>query len=92
MFSDRSLAFDVKNTCVPPKAFKKRIYRTLHTMAQAAHGTRGMRVVQKWPQINWTRIWQNLHVHNPWVAESLKSSWYIVIYDLIPTNERLATI
>ena len=73
-----------------PKAFKKRIYRKLHRRAQAAHGAREMTVVQKWPLVNRTRIWQNIHI--AWLAESLKSSRYIVIHDLIPTNVLLAAI
>jgi hypothetical protein len=50
-----------------PKAFKKRIYRTLLRMAQTVHGARETTVVQKWPLVNWIRIWQNIHI--AWLAE-----------------------
>jgi len=72
------------------KAFKKRIYNTLHTMERAATGNREMRIVKQWPQNDWDRVWRNLRT--AWITDTLKSTWYNIIHDLIPTKERLAAI
>ena len=37
-----------------------------------------------------TRVWTTLHT--AWIPERLKSLWYTVIHDIVPTNERLAAI
>jgi hypothetical protein len=42
------------------------------------------------PNINWPRVWRNLH--NSWVSEEIRSVWYVVIHDILPTNTRLAAI
>jgi hypothetical protein len=70
------------------KAFKKRIYNTLHTMERAATSNREMRIVKQWPRRD--RIWKNLHTAV--ITHTLKSTWYNVIHDLMPTKERLAAI
>jgi len=49
-----------------------------------------MRIVRKYPQANWKRLWTNLHTAR--ISEAQKSTWFTVIDDLIPTKERLATI
>jgi len=49
-----------------------------------------MRVTQKHPSILWTRVWTTLHA--AWASERLKSLWYTVIHEIVPTNERLAAI
>ena len=72
------------------KAFKKRIYNTLHTMERAATGNREMRIVKQWPHNDWDRVWRTLHT--AWITDTLKSTWYNIIQDLIPTKERLAAI
>jgi len=72
------------------RAFRKRTYTTLHTMAQATKEIRDMRVVKLHPDTHWTRVWQNLQV--AWVSEELKAVWYTAIHDIIPTHDRLAKI
>jgi hypothetical protein len=72
------------------KAFKKRIYNTLHTMERAATGNREIGVVKQWPLNDWDRIWRNLHTAV--ITDTLKSTWYNIIHDLIPTKEQLAAI
>ena len=42
------------------------------------------------PNINWQQVWRNLH--NSWVSEEIRSVWYIVIHDILPTNTGLAAI
>ena len=66
--------------------FKRRLYKTLHAMAKAEREIPEMRVTQKHPTVPWTRVWNTLLT--AWV----KSLWYTVIHELIPTNERLVAI
>ena len=49
-----------------------------------------MRIVQKRPNIQWDLVWRNLHTSC--VPEDFRSAWYVVIHDILPTRERLATI
>ena len=53
------------------RAFRKRTYTTLHTMALATKEIRDMRVVQLHPDTHWSRVWHNLHA--AWVSEKLKA-------------------
>ena len=32
------------------------------------------------------------NLHTTWISEEIASMWYIVVYDIMPTNERLHTI
>ena len=59
-------------------------------MERAATGNREMRIVKQWPHNDWDRVWRNLHT--AWITNTLKSTWYNIIHDLIPTQERLAAI
>ena len=59
-------------------------------MAKAEREIPEMRVIQKHPTVPWTRVWYTLHT--ALLSERLNSLWYTVIYELIPTNERLAAI
>jgi len=49
-----------------------------------------MRIVKKWPTIDWKAVWPNL-VETP-SLESDIVHWYKVIHDVIPTNDRLHCI
>jgi len=42
------------------------------------------------PTTPWSKVWGNLHA--VWPSEELKAAWFMVIHDLIPTNDRLAKI
>lgn len=46
-----------------------------------------MRLAQRRPDTNWTQVRKNLHM--AWVSEETTSMWYIVMHDIVPTNERL---
>jgi len=72
------------------RAFRKRTYTTLHTMALATKEIRDMRVVKLHPDTQWTRVGHNLQV--AWVSEELKAVWYTAIQDIIPKHDRLAKI
>jgi len=49
-----------------------------------------MGVTHKHPTIPWTHVWTTKHT--AWVSKRLKSLWYTVRHEIVPTNERLATI
>ena len=53
--------------------FKRRLYKTLHVMAEAERETPEMRVTQKHPAVPWTRVWNTLHT--AWVSGSKMSLW-----------------
>ena len=38
----------------------------------------------------WQRVWTNLHTTGH--SDSINSTWYAAIHDILPANERLATI
>jgi len=56
-------------------------------MTATARESREMRIPQRSPDTNWTQVWKNLHT--AWVSEKTTSMWYILIHDIVPTNERL---
>jgi hypothetical protein len=73
-----------------PKTFRRRMYDTLCTMAQAGRTQREMRITQLHPRTYWKQVWENLH--ETWAPDPLKALWYKVIHDILPTNERLNKI
>jgi hypothetical protein len=58
-------------------------------MALAGNPPRVMRIMQLHPSEDWERIWTNLHECS---TEAVKINWYVVIQDILPTNERLHKI
>jgi hypothetical protein len=72
------------------KHFKRRIYTVLLHMAETVLGHSEPRIGRKHPEIHWKRVWTNLH--SPGVTDTLTSTWYIAVHDLIPTNVGLAAI
>ena len=72
------------------KTFKKRLYGVLHAMTTVECRPPDLRVTQEHPSIPWEKVWRNLHHAS--ISERLKSTWYIVIHEIVPTNERLAAI
>ena len=59
-------------------------------MYTVASLTRPLRIMTKYPNNNWTRIWQNFHT--AWIPDTVRSTWYMVIHDILPTKERLKRI
>jgi hypothetical protein len=47
-----------------------------------------MQITRKYPATLWERVWKNLHAAE--APDSVKSTWYQTIHDILPTNERLA--
>jgi hypothetical protein len=60
----------------PLKTFRRRMYRTLCTMAQAGRAQREMRITQLHPRQDWKQVWENLH--DTWAPDPLKAIWYKV--------------
>jgi hypothetical protein len=71
-------------------AFKKRMYGALYALTITECGIPNMRITVKHPATSWVRVWSNLQ-HAP-ISDRLKSTWYVVIHEIVPTNERLAAI
>jgi hypothetical protein len=72
------------------KVYRQRIYGALRAMGAAGSTPRKMRIVMKYPTVEWHRAWINLHT--TWASDSIKAMWFLVIHDLVPTNERLHRI
>jgi hypothetical protein len=88
-------AIDMAYTTPPctnefPKAYRRRLYSTLHAMAAVTRGAGEARITILQPNTNWPRVWNNLH--SAWITEDMKSIWFTVIHDFIPTSERLSKI
>ena len=66
------------------KAFRRRIYITLYTLTVAATGAREVWVMHLQPSTDWPKVWHNLHT--AWITDEMKSVWFTVIHDIIPTN------
>jgi hypothetical protein len=71
-------------------SLRKHVYDTKCTMAAASSNVRLITVEAVHPNLNWTLIWRNLHT--AWIADVLRSEWYVVIHGLLPTNDLLYTI
>jgi hypothetical protein len=78
---------------IPPKlnaesmeGYRRRMYGTLLHYIKGPEGRRPMRVEIKWPQVEWKKVWRNLHA-TP-LQESTAMAWYKAIHDILPTNER----
>ena len=69
---------------------KKNMYRTLRFIRNAGSPPTTLRVKTIHPDIAWETVWKN--ISNSWTEESVRSTWYEVAHDLIPTNVRLHKI
>ena len=49
-----------------------------------------MRIIRKYPAVDWKRIWRNLHTSG--LSSIIKSTWDAYINDILPTHDRLAEI
>ena len=49
-----------------------------------------IRVISQNPNILWNNIWKN--ILSPQLPAKVRSTWYTVVHDIIPCNERLAKI
>jgi hypothetical protein len=79
-----------KGTMGSMTAYKRRIYDMLHHISSMETEPREMIVATMWPQINWPTVWKNLD-EAP-VAGETKAACYMLINDVITTNEKLHKI
>ena len=59
-------------------------------MAAAGKTPPVMRIANKKPNVKWHRVWQNIHESR--APEEVRSAWYAVIHDILPTRERFDAI
>jgi len=59
-------------------------------MATTSNGTSELRIAREYPGIAWLRVWTNVHTTE--LSDSIKSTLYAAIHEIIPTNERLVAI
>ena len=69
---------------------RKRIYNTLVTLKKTGKPDPAMRIETLYPEIQWDTAWKNLNA--AWIPNKIKTTWYRVIHDIEPTNDRLAKI
>jgi hypothetical protein len=69
---------------------RKRIYNTLVTMEKMGKPDPDMRIEKLYPETQWDTVWENLNA--AWIPNSIKTTWYQVIHDIEPTNDRLYKI
>ena len=72
------------------RAFKRRVYDTLRTTSTAENKQREIRNMQIQTNIDWSLVWGNLH--NVRLSDGARTTWYMVVHDIIPTNVRLYKI
>jgi len=73
-----------------PRILRRRVYWTLRGMAEAGNPPRVMRIMHLHPSADWERIRTNSHEF--WTMETVKINWYVVIHDILSTNERVHKI
>jgi hypothetical protein len=70
------------------KVFKKHLYGVLMTMVANERGIQEMRVISKYPAIQWETVWRN--IHHTARSDAIKPTWYAVVHEIIPINDYLA--
>jgi hypothetical protein len=70
--------------------FKRRIYATLLQLTMKENPDCEMRIIRKYPAVDWNRIWCNLHTSG--LSSFIKSTWNAAINDILSTHDRLAEI
>ena len=58
-------------------------------MATTRNCTSELRIARKYPGIAWQRVWTN--VHNTGLSDTIKSTLYAAIHEIIPKKERLGS-
>jgi len=60
--------------------FKRRLYGVFRTMTAKIEDIAEMRIIRKYPDTLWERVWKNLHAAV--LPASVKSTWYRAIHDI----------
>jgi hypothetical protein len=71
-----------------PKVYKTRLYKTQAWFQRKINESMEMRIIRKYPDIQWNKVWKNLQAAP--VTIEVKDTWYKAIHDILPTNKRLA--
>jgi hypothetical protein len=72
------------------KTYKNRIYETYIYWEQTQKSRTEMRIQRKYANVIWQTVWKNIHAtHLPWYV---RTAWYAVTQDILPTKDRLHTI
>ena len=74
----------------PLRKLRSLIYVVLRAIRSNIERSDVMRVVRKYSDANWKHLWTNLHT--AWISNAQRSTWYVVIHNLTPTNDRSAAI
>jgi hypothetical protein len=69
---------------------RKRIYTTLVNLEKTGKPGPDMRIEKLYRETQWDTVWKNLNA--AWIPNKIKTTWYQVIHDIEPTNERLHKI
>jgi len=72
------------------RSIRKRLYNTLVALGKAGKPEPAMRMETLYPEVCWDIVWTNLNA--VWIPNMMKTTWYQVIHDIVPTNDRLAKI
>ena len=70
--------------------YKQNVYKTLYSAKFHINVTLPIRVQEKHPHSNWTTIWKN--INKLFLPTITRTTWYMVVHDIVPTNERLHKI
>jgi hypothetical protein len=65
---------------------KKKIYTVLNYTQYNRNTKSYIRVQTKFPQYNWTLIWQN--ITKRYLSQRIRTIWYAIVHDIAPTNSR----
>lgn len=67
--------------------YKREIYETQRHQHQPTNTTIGLRIQNKFPNINWPIVWRN--INKPFLLRYIRTIWYMIVHDIITTNVRL---
>jgi hypothetical protein len=74
----------------PRRTYQRRLRQTLLSLERSQRPVPQMRVVRHSPEVVWDAVWANLHSMRR--DSPVVSDWYVVIHDIVPTRQRLASI
>ena len=82
--------FDPRGQTETIKKYRRGMYEVIRNLLSKEAKPMKTRTEAKWPDTDWDRIWKNL-----WMAPitgNKRATWYKIIHDIVPTNERLHKI
>jgi hypothetical protein len=72
------------------KRYKRLVYEIQSLAQHTKTDTIGMRMQLKFPHAKWKAIWKN--INNKILLPRIRTIWYTIVHDIIPTNSRLHDI